>query len=93
MYRAVANQLYGDPEQFQKVRIETVEYLIANRDRFSDFETDIGERLPEQLINCSWGGHIEITAVSKLYNVDISLFELSKAGELVTPFSSTTVAP
>ena len=69
LYRAVAHQIYGDQEQFRKVRRKTVEHVIAHKSYFSEFETDIDSRLSEQLMNCSWGGHLEVTAISELYNV------------------------
>ena len=31
LFRAVARQIYGDQEQYQKVRDETVDHLIANK--------------------------------------------------------------
>ena len=47
--------VYGDPEFFQKVRDETVDYLIANKGWFSQFDTDIDARLSEQLMDRTWG--------------------------------------
>ena len=71
LFRAVARQVYGNPEKFQKVRDETVDYIITRRSYFSGFEPNIDVRLSEQLINRSWGGHLEIAAMSDLYNVGI----------------------
>ena len=34
LYRAVACQIYGDQEQYQKVRNETVEHIITYKKRF-----------------------------------------------------------
>ena len=68
-YRAVARQVYGDPEKYQKVRDEVVDHVITHKSYFSSFDTDIDKRLSEQLINCSWGGNLEIQATSELYNV------------------------
>ena len=66
--------------------METVNYIISNRSYFSAFETDIDERLCEQLMNRSWGGSLEIAAISKVMR-----WELSRSGELVTPFDNTTL--
>ena len=55
---------------------------------FSEFELDIDKRLGEQLINRSWGGNLEIAAISALYDIGILVWELSRSGELVTPFNN-----
>ena len=90
--RAVARQIYGNQEQYQRVREETVDYIISNKDYFSWFETEIDERLTEQLFNRSWGGHLEIEAMSELYNVGILIWELSQSGQLVAPFDNRALA-
>ena len=53
LFRAVARQIYGTQEEFQKVRDEAVEWIVANRDWFELFETNFDERLSEQLMNRS----------------------------------------
>ena len=59
-FRAVARQVYGDPEKYQKVRDEVVDHIISHKSYFSSFDTDIDKRLSEQMINCSLGGNLEI---------------------------------
>lgn len=92
LFRAVARQIYGDQEQYQKVGDETVDHLIANKTNFAEFETNIDWRLSDQRMDRSWGGSLEIAAISDLYNVGILVWELSREGELVTPFDNTQVA-
>ena len=92
LFRAVARQIYGDQEQYQKVREETVDYVINHRRYFTEFETDIDERLSKQLMNHSWGGNLEIAAISKLYDVGILVRELSQSGQLVAPFDNSKLA-
>ena len=87
LFRAAARQLLGDEEKHLEIRHETVEYIIANRSFYSEYEVNIEERLFEQLMNRSWGGHMEIDAIAKRYNVGIVVWELSKTGQLVTPIS------
>ena len=74
LYRAVARQIYGDQEEYRKVRKWTVKWITANKSYFSNFETDIDERLSEQRKNHSWGGNLEIQAISEFYNVGIILW-------------------
>ena len=42
------------------------------------------ERLAEQSINRSWGGHLEIAAMSDLYQAGILIWQLSRSGELTS---------
>ena len=71
LFRAATRQLLGDEKRYPEIRHETVEYIIANRSFYSDYEVDIEERLFEQLMNRSWGGHMEIDAIARRYNVGI----------------------
>ena len=87
LFRGASRQLLGDEEWHHEIKYETVEYIIANRCFYSDYELDIEERLFEKLMNRSWGGHMEIDAIAKRYNVGIVIWELSKTGQLVTPIS------
>ena len=50
LFRAAARQLYGDSDKHQDVRVECVEYIIMNKSHFSQFETNIDQRLTEQLL-------------------------------------------
>ena len=69
-----------------------MEHVIAHKSYFANFETDIDERLSKQLIDRSWVGNLEIAAISEVYKVGIIVWELSRAGELVTPFDNTPLA-
>ena len=85
LFRGVAKQVLGDPEKHQEVRTGAVEQIIAKKSHFSPFETDIDERLSNLLMNRSWGGELEIVAISQFYNVGIIIWELSQSGELAKP--------
>ena len=92
LFRAVARQIYGDQKKFQQVRGEMVNWNIKHRSYFSEFETNIDERLSKQLMNQSWGGELEIKAMSELYNVGVLVWELSQSGQLVAPHDTTKLA-
>ena len=92
LYRAAARKIYGDAERYQQVRDETVDYIISEKSHFSAFDTDIDRRLSEQLLKRTWGGHLEIAAMSELYIVHIKVWELSSSGELAAPFDNTNLA-
>ena len=70
------------------VRDKTVDHIISRKAYFSQFEPNIDQRLSEQLMNCSWGGNMEIAASSELYDIGILVWELSESGELVTPVNN-----
>ena len=70
-----------------EVRYETVKYITANKYLFSDFGINIDERVIEQQNDRSWGGNMEIAAISKRYDVGVIVWELSKYGELLTPIN------
>ena len=91
-FRALARQIYGDQEHYQKVRDETMDYIILHRDYFASFEADINMRLSQQLVYRFGGGDLEIKAISELYNLGILVWEISGEGELVTPIDSTAIA-
>ena len=95
LFRAAARHLFGDQEMFPKVRKETVEYVRANKSYFMQYGyniNSINKRLEEQMKNSSWGGNLEIAAISKRYNVGIILWELSEKGELITPINEPQVS-
>ena len=43
LFRAVASQIYDNQDEYQKVRDETADHIIAHKSRFSIFETDLIE--------------------------------------------------
>ena len=43
-------------------------------------------------MNYSWGRNLEIAAIRELYNVRITVSELSQFGELATPFDTPAMA-
>ena len=43
-------------------------------------------------MNRAWGGHLEIVAISELYNVGVKVWELSLDGELLIKFDNTILA-
>ena len=55
LFRAVAKQMWGNSREYQKVRIETVDFIIKHKKRFSAFEPDIDSRLAKQLLDRTCG--------------------------------------
>ena len=74
LFRAVARHICGYQKEYQRVRDETVDYILSNKELFSEFELEIDKRL---LIYRSWGGNLEIAAISSLYDIGILVWKLS----------------
>ena len=61
MFRAVADQLYGDAEMHANVRRLTLDYMARERDHFSQFVTeDFDAYLDRKRRLTVYGNHTEI---------------------------------
>ncbi|XP_065349207.1 OTU domain-containing protein 5-B-like [Cloeon dipterum] len=75
LFRAVADQVYGDQEMHEIVRKHCMDYLERNRDHFSqyvteDFDLYVGRKRD---VSCH-GNHIELQAVSEMFNRPVQVF-------------------
>eukprot|EP00392_Amoebophrya_sp_AT5.2_P019041 g19731.t1 len=80
LFRSFAAQLLDDPERHQEVRDRCVDFLERHRDDFEPFVVD-GEScrdfrsytksMREPL---TWGGDIEVQALSRAYEVNVAVF-------------------
>ncbi|KAJ8682058.1 hypothetical protein QAD02_017850 [Eretmocerus hayati] len=75
LFRAVADQVYGDQEMHDVVRKHCMDYIAANQEFFShfvaeDFSTYVDRKRQEYV----HGNHIEMQAMSEMYNRSIELF-------------------
>ncbi|XP_066601004.1 OTU domain-containing protein 5-A-like isoform X2 [Prorops nasuta] len=75
LFRAVADQVYGDQEMHGVVRKHCMDYIAANQEFFShfvaeDFSTYVDRKRQEYV----HGNHIEMQAMSEMYNRSIELF-------------------
>lgn len=78
LYRAVAYQLFGDPDKYQQVREETCDYMESEHDFFQNFiEHDEGfeAAIAEKRNNFHWGNHEDISAMSERYNCKVKVYE------------------
>ncbi|XP_052678620.1 OTU domain-containing protein 5-B-like [Crassostrea angulata] len=78
LFRAVADQVYGDQEMHAAVRKMCVDYMLKNCDYFSqyvteDFTTYINRKKME---NCH-GNHVEMQAMSEMFNRPIEVYQYS----------------
>lgn len=78
MFRAVADQIYGDEEMHHEVRRLCMDYVAKNRDHFSQFITeDFNEYLARKRLDNVHGNHVELQAMSEIFLRPIEVFEYS----------------
>lgn len=75
LFRAVADQLYGDEERHSDVRRDVVMYIRSERDHFSQFITeDFDEYARRKSLQTTFGNNLELQAVSELYNRPVEIY-------------------
>jgi len=78
MFRAVADQVYGDQEMHTVVRRHCMDYMVQNRDFFSQYITeDFLSYIRRKRVDHSHGNHIEMQALSEMYNRPIEVYQYS----------------
>ncbi|XP_029667550.1 OTU domain-containing protein 5-A isoform X1 [Formica exsecta] len=75
LFRAVADQVYGDQEMHGIVRKHCMDYISSNQEFFShfvaeDFSTYVDRKRQEYV----HGNHIEMQAMSEMYNRSVQLY-------------------
>ncbi|CAD5221806.1 unnamed protein product [Bursaphelenchus okinawaensis] len=78
MFRAVADQIYGDQEMHREVRRLCMDYVAKNRDHFSQFITeDFNDYLTRKRLDAVHGNHVELQAMSEIFLRPIEVYEYS----------------
>ncbi|GAU93485.1 hypothetical protein RvY_05420 [Ramazzottius varieornatus] len=76
LFRAVADQVMGDEEMHDMVRQQCLDYMERNEDYFSQYITeDFQQYIRRKRTLTEHGNHIEIQAMSEVYNRRIEVFE------------------
>ncbi|XP_059488585.1 OTU domain-containing protein 5-A-like isoform X2 [Neocloeon triangulifer] len=75
LFRAVADQVYGDQEMHEIVRKQCMDYLERNREHFSQYVTEDFDLyvVRKREASCH-GNHIELQAVSEMFNRPVQVF-------------------
>mmetsp|Transcript_18605 Transcript_18605/g.34471 ORF Transcript_18605/g.34471 Transcript_18605/m.34471 type:complete len:560 (-) Transcript_18605:113-1792(-) len=87
LFRAVAFQVYGDPERHDVVRSDCIDYLEKNRDRFEPL-LEAGEfdaYLATKRTLGVWGDDPEVRAMEELYDRPIEVYLVSGDGSCIEP--------
>ncbi|XP_053681128.1 OTU domain-containing protein 5-B [Anopheles nili] len=75
LFRAISLQIYGDQNMHEAIRQQTMDYIYQNREYFAQFVTeDIADYVERKRANHVHGNHIEIQAMSEMYNRSVELY-------------------
>ncbi|XP_035894544.1 OTU domain-containing protein 5-B isoform X2 [Anopheles stephensi] len=75
LFRAISLQIYGDQDMHEVIRQQTMDYIYKNREYFAQFVTeDIADYVERKRANHVHGNHIEIQAMSEMYNRSVELY-------------------
>ena len=68
------------------------DYLIKNQNRFEEAMeegTDIKDCISKMLMDDQWGGYVELVAFSKLYSIQIQVYDSLASQPPITTASTT----
>ncbi|KAL1544515.1 OVARIAN TUMOR DOMAIN-containing deubiquitinating enzyme 6 [Salvia divinorum] len=78
LFRAVADQVYGDSELYNLVRQMCIDYMERERDHFSQFITEgFTSYCKRKRRDKVYGNNVEIQALSEMYNRPIHIHSCS----------------
>lgn len=76
LFRAVADQVYGDQDMHDVVRRHCMDYLTKNADYFSSYVTeDFTTYINRKRKNNCHGNHIEMQAMAEMYNRPVEVYQ------------------
>lgn len=88
LFRAISDQIFGDQDMHSVVRQNTMDYIYQNRDYFAQYVTeDFNSYVNRKRHDNVHGNHVEIQAVSEMYNRPIEVYIY--AAEPVNVFNAT----
>ncbi|RAL45988.1 hypothetical protein DM860_006142 [Cuscuta australis] len=78
LFRAVADQVYGDSEAYDLVRQMCIDYMERERDHFSQFLTEgFSSYCKRKRRDKVYGNNMEIQALCEMYNRPIHIYSYS----------------
>jgi len=76
LFRAVAHQIYNDPDRHIEVRKMCYDYMERDRDFFSLYVgEDFDVYLKRQRNLHEWGDHVEIVAMREMFNLNVAVYD------------------
>ncbi|XP_059429635.1 OVARIAN TUMOR DOMAIN-containing deubiquitinating enzyme 6 isoform X1 [Corylus avellana] len=80
LFRAVADQVYGDSEAYDLIRQMCIDYMERERDHFSQFITEgFTSYCKRKRRDKVYGNNVEIQALCEMYNRPIHIYSYSTA--------------
>ncbi|CDJ40290.1 OTU-like cysteine protease domain-containing protein, putative [Eimeria tenella] len=84
LFRAAADQLYGQQAQHRAVRAAAVSYMSSHESSFSGFidteEEPFNRYLKRMATDGTWGGQLELQAISLAYKVNLLIYVAPEDG-------------
>ncbi|KAG8237654.1 hypothetical protein J437_LFUL017649 [Ladona fulva] len=75
LFRAVADQVFGDQEMHSIVRNQCMDFLLLNKDHYKQYMTeDLDAYVTRKRNDFVHGNHIELQALSEMFNRAIEVF-------------------
>lgn len=88
LFRAVADQIYGDQEMHKVLRKLCMDYMAKNSDYYSQYVTeDFDKYVERKRSDHIHGNHIEMQALSEMFNRPIEVYHYS-SGEFICFFGN-----
>jgi len=79
LFRSVADQMYGDQSFHDIVREATMNWMTKERDHYSQYiSEDFEDYIARKRIEKVFGNHLELQAISELYNRRIEVFDVEE---------------
>ncbi|NP_001314694.1 OTU domain-containing protein 5b [Danio rerio] len=76
LFRAVADQIYGDQDMHDVIRKQCMDYLTKNADYFSSYVTeDFTTYINRKRKNNCHGNHIEMQAMAEMFNRPVEVYQ------------------
>ena len=91
LFRCVADRVYGDAEMHDVVRRLCLDHIERERDHFSAYMTqDFDAYVRRKRRDRVFGNHLEMQAISEIYNRPVHVFDARGDGE--APMNAFSVA-
>ena len=75
LFRAVADQVYGDQEMHDVIRQRCMDYITKNADYFSQYVTEpFDSYVARKRRANAHGNHLEMHALSEMFNRPIEIY-------------------
>ena len=89
LFRSVSDRVYGDAEMHDVVRRLCLDHMEKERDHFSQYVTeDFDAYLRRKRRDRVFGNHLEIQAISEIYNRPVHVFDVR--GDTEAPMNTFT---